>query len=86
MPRPPRRERLLITRDGWVLIQEDPSEHTVPVVVLEVGDTVVRFFFESTVLVPATEAAERPLLVSTYLEEDETAEGGGNGDDPLEDR
>jgi hypothetical protein len=85
MPRPPRRERLLITRDGWVFVQEDPSEHTVPVVVLTVGEHVVRFFFEATVLVPPI-AGERPLLVSTYLEEDETAEGGGNGDDPLVER
>jgi hypothetical protein len=83
MPAPPKRERALVTREGWVLVQDDPLEHAVPVLLVELGDRVVRFLYENTVTVDA--GAERPLTMTSYVEEVATDEGGGNGGGPLED-
>jgi hypothetical protein len=81
-PRGPKRERCLITQEGWILVQDDPLEHAVPLLMVTVGDHVCRFRYENTVTVAGPH--ERPLILSTYVEE-EGGDGDGNGTDPLED-
>jgi hypothetical protein len=77
MPRRPKRERALITREGWVLVQDDPYDDAVPTITLEVGDRICRFHYDSTV-----REIETGYTLTSYVEEDDVYEGGGNGHRP----
>jgi hypothetical protein len=67
-----RRERVLITREGWVLTQDDPSPHAVEHVDIMIGGTERRFVYDIT----TTEQDERGQMkeVAIYRER-------GEGDD-----
>lgn len=75
--RPPRRERALVTRDGYILVQDDPFDHTVPVVVVSRGGMAIRFIYENTVTLSDDHA--QTFTMTTYVE-DEVAEDLENGD------
>jgi hypothetical protein len=51
MPRPRygvRRERVLITKEGWLLVQDDPMTHAVAEVSILIGKEERRFLYEVT--------------------------------------
>lgn len=77
MARPPRRERALITKDGFILVQDDPHEDPVAIVVVEDKDgRETRFAYESTIILH--DDVGPTFTMTTYVEEPE------NGTDPLE--
>jgi hypothetical protein len=75
MSRPPKRERVLVTRDGYLLVQDDPFDHAVPVVVVSKGGMAIRFVYENTVTI---DDGSGRFTMTTYVEE--ASEDLENGD------
>jgi len=76
MPRPPKRERALITQDGFILVQDDPFDHAVPVVVVSRAGMAIRFVYENSVTLDDGHRAT--FTMTTYVEEQ--SEDLENGD------
>jgi hypothetical protein len=66
-----------VTRDGFILVQDDPFDHPVPVVVVvSRAGTAIRFLYENTVTL---QDGHRPFTMTTYVEE--SPEDMENGDE-----
>lgn len=60
-----RRERVLITKEGWLLTQDDPETHAVEAVYVQIAGEERRFVYDIT----TTETDERGLReVAIYRE------------------
>ena len=74
----PRRERMLVTREGAMVVQSDPHNVAVEHVDATVDGHARRFFYEATIT--EHDALGRTYLMAVYQE----ANGAGEEPDPLD--